>query len=373
MRTTEDRPVAMPPLDEIVELARLHARAQGISPAAFDAVVAGLPDGGWAATWARHADRHAAVGRPLAACRHHAMARWPFPAEPAALRSATECVRAFDRWRRRTGGVERLELDLPGGRVACWTAGLDGDRPRPLVLVTGGIVSVKEQWAPWLGAARQLGVAVVVTELPSVGENTVRFGPAALDLLPQLLDRIGPSACRAGVHVVGLSFGGHLALAAAPDDPRIASILTVGAPVHRLFTDRQLWERLPRTTTATLEHLTGTRGTDTPGLLAAMALTPQHLSRVAVPVRYVASRHDEIVPRSEWELLARYVPDLEWVEFDDVHGAPDHLTDTRLWLLGRLLTLLRDRRAALPGVALALRRRAGRGGRTTTRTPRSPA
>ncbi|BBG01408.1 MULTISPECIES: alpha/beta fold hydrolase [Pseudonocardia] len=373
---------------EVVELARLHAGAQGISRAAFDTVVGSIGSigdaagsigdgGGWAAAWARVGDRKAAAGLPLDACRHHAMARWPYPADPAGARSAIECVRTFDIWRRRAGGIDRLDLDLPGGRVGCWTTGLDPavDPPpgpsRPLVLVLGGIVSIKEQWAPLLTGMRRLGLPVVVTELPSVGENTVRYGPAATDLIPQLLDRLGPHACRRGVHVIGLSFGGHLALAAAPDDPRIASILTVGAPVHRLFADRALWPLLPRTTTATLEHLTGTRGADTPALLSSMALSPDALGRVRIPVRYVASRRDEIVPRSEWELLARHLPDLEWVEFDDVHGAPAHLADTRLWLVTRLLRQCGDRRAAVPGALLALRGRAGRGGRTSTRTVRN--
>lgn len=357
-------PSAPPQPAEVAELARLHARAQGIDGRVLDRVVTAAATEGWSAVWARHGDRHRAAGRPLLACRHHALARWPYPADPTADRSATAVVDAFDAWRRRVGGIGRLVLELPDGRVAAWTAGLDPARPRPLVLVMGGIVSVKEQWAPFLRAARRLGAAVVVTELPSVGENTVRYGPGATDLVPQLLDRLGPQAARGGVHVVGLSFGGHLALAAARHDPRISSVLTVGAPVHALFADPAVWAALPRTTTATLEHLTGTRGGDTPALLASMALGPAELADVRIPVRYVASRRDEIVPRSEWELLVRVLPDLRWVEFDDVHGAPAHLTDTRLWLVGHLLRLCGDRRATALDLALALRGHAGRTGRT---------
>jgi hypothetical protein len=369
------------PLTELAELVLLHARAQGIAPDTCRRVIAsvdtaepvgadGTERGTWTWVWSSLARQYAAAGRPLEASRYYNLARFPHGGDEPRRRAAAACVHAFDTWRRRTGMIERLELDLPGGRVACWTAGLGAGRPRPLLVVMGGIVSPKEQWAPFLLAARRLDMPVLVTEMPSVGENTLVYGPAATDMLPQVLDRLGPATCAPGVHVVGLSFAGHLAMAAARHDPRIRGVLTVGAPVSRVFADPATWARLPRTTTATLAHLTRTEPGRTQRVLAPMALRPADLAALDIPVRYVASRRDEIVSRREWELLAEHVADMEWIEFDDVHGSPAHLIDTRLWLLRHVLLLRGDRRAGLLGAALALRGRSARGGTTATSGPR---
>ncbi|MDB1089350.1 alpha/beta fold hydrolase [Streptomyces sp. ACA25] len=366
------------PLSELADLVVLHARAQGIDPRACRRVLAGIDSvagdhrTAWPQAWTAVGDRHLAAGRHLAACRHYNLARFPFAGDEPRRSAARRCVTAFDAWRRSRGGIGRLTLELTGGRVTCWTAGLDRDRPRPLLLVMGGIVSIKEQWAPFLLAARRLGVSVVVTEMPGVGENTLRYGPEATEMIPELLDRLGTRVCAPGVHVVGLSFAGHLALAAARDDSRISSILTVGAPVAGVFADPAVWRTLPRTTTGTLAHLTRTGPEETRETLAPMALSPGHLAALRIPVRYVASRHDEIIPRREWEILAENVPDLEWVEFDDVHGSPAHLTDTRIWLLRQVMEQLGDRRARLLGAALAVRGRSTRGGSTRAGRPTGP-
>lgn len=371
-----------PPLAELANFARLHARAQGLDEPTVATVLRRIltdgTDAAWPRVWAAHGDRLLRAGRPLEACRAYTLARFPYPADPERRAAGAAAVRAFDRWRRRTGGIRRLELDLPGGRAAAWAAGPEPREHRPLLLVIGGIISVKEQWAPFLRAARRLGVAVVVTEMPAVGENTGTYGPHSTELIPELLDALGAHACAAGVEVVALSFAGHLALAAAAHDPRITGVHTVGAPVAGVFADPETWRNLPATTRATLAHLTGEDGSsagedgaagDGPDAavrkrLAPMALRPDDLAAVRVPVRYVASRRDEIIPRREWERLAVALPDFTWVEFDDVHGSPAHLTDTRLWLLRGVLARLGDRRARLLGAALALRGNCERTGRT---------
>lgn len=374
--------VPVPPLAELREFARLHARAQGLDPAlcrridaelAREAAAAPDDDLLWPRTWAAHARAAVRGGRALEASRLYALARFPFAADDERRAAAVEGPRAFDTWRRQVGGIDRFEVDLPGGRVAAWTAGLDrprrGGRRRPLVLVMGGIVSVKEQWAPFLRAADRLGAAVVVTEMPSVGENTLVYGPDSAELIPGLLDRFGAEACAGGVHVVGLSFSGHLALTAAATDPRISGVYTVGAPVSGVFADPDVWAALPVTTTATLAHLSATAPADTPALLAPMALTPERLRATDVRIRYVASRRDEIIPRREWELLAEHGADVEWVEFDDVHGSPAHLADTRLWLIRQLLTAFGDPRHRAVGTLLALRGTLTRTGRATRPAP----
>ncbi|MBB1259117.1 alpha/beta fold hydrolase [Streptomyces alkaliterrae] len=361
---------ATPPLAELAGFAALHAKALGITRTELRQGLAairrdGTPDA-WPRTWNRLAAHHQRADRPLHACRAHVLARFPYPADEHRRAAGDLAVRAFDTWRRSHGDIRRLELTLSSGTLTAWAAGLEPRAGRPLLLVMGGIISVKEQWAPFLAAARRLGVAVVVTEMPGVGENAHRYGPHSVEMIPELLDELGAAHCAAGVQLVALSFAGQLALSAAAEDPRITAVHTVGAPTDGVFRDPAVWATLPRTTTATLAHLAQREPPQLEKELATLALDEQALARVRVPVRYVASRRDEIIPRREWERLAEHLPDFTWVEFDDVHGSPAHLADTRLWLLHGVLDALGDRRARALAALLAVRGRADRGGTTRT-------
>ncbi|GLF95610.1 alpha/beta fold hydrolase [Streptomyces yaizuensis] len=341
-------------LDELKAFARLHARGQGITERQVAAVLPRITNdepghpASWARVWTAEADRLARAGRPLDACRRYALARFPHHGDTDRARAQANCVRTFDDWRRRRG-IGRLVLDHPDGTVACWTAGLDARRRRPLVVVSGGIVSVKEQWAPLLPKLARLGWAAVATEMPGVGENTLRYGPDSWRLLPFLLDRLAGRARVERTHVLGLSFSGHLALRAAAHDPRIRSVHTVGAPVAGFFSDPRWWPRVPGITVETLRRLTGTADEDAlRRLLQDFPLGPDTLASVRVPVGYVVSSRDEIIPAGDQRLLAAALPRVRFKEFDDVHGSPAHLGPMRGWLIG---SLLRARFGGGPGPA----------------------
>ncbi|MGI5195718.1 alpha/beta fold hydrolase [Streptomyces sp. CA-288835] len=330
-------------LGELKEFARLHARGQGISERQVAAVLPRITNdepghpASWARVWTAEADRLAFAGRPLDACRRYALARFPYHGDDDRRRAQDKCVRTFDDWRRRRG-VERVVLDHPDGRVACWASGLDARRSRPLLLIMGGIVSVKEQWAPLLPRLSRLGYAAVATEMPGVGENTLRYHADSWRLLPFLLDRLAGRARVSDTSVLGLSFSGHLALRAAAEDTRIRSIHTVGAPVAGFFTDPVWWPRVPAITVETLRRLTGAADHDELRvLLQDFALGPDVLRGVDVPVGYVVSARDEIIPPTERQLLGCALPRVRFKEFDDVHGSPAHLGAMRKWLIGSLL------------------------------------
>jgi pimeloyl-ACP methyl ester carboxylesterase len=71
--------------------------------------------------------------------------------------------------------------------------------------------------------------------------------------------------------------------------------------------------------------------------LSALALSENELKSVSVPLHYVAALDDEIIPASEWTDAQRLVPQFHLHAFKDVHGAPHHLTETRLLILSILL------------------------------------
>ncbi|MEV0781103.1 alpha/beta hydrolase [Streptomyces sp. NPDC050428] len=339
-------------LEELKEFARLHAQGQGMTAEHATRVLAritndttGDPDS-WAQVWTAEGRAAAARDDLLDACRHYALARFPYHGDADRQRAQRLCVDTFDQWRRDQDGVERLEFkdtDGTGGTVACWAAGLD--RSRPLLVVMGGIVSVKEQWAPLLPLLRKLGFAAVVAELPGVGENTVTYGPDSWRTLSFLLDQLADRARVSDTSMLALSFSGHLALRAAADDPRIRRVLTVGAPVADFFTDEAWWPRVPGITTDTLRRLTGSEDlTELRHRLAGFALTPEQLRQVRIPVRYVASSRDEIIPDTDQTLLRRTLDDVKFKTFDDVHGSPAHLAAMRRWLFSQLLWLRFARR-----------------------------
>ena len=334
-------------LEELKQFARLHAHGQGLAENRVGELLTRISNddpgapGSWARVWNTEADALLSRGRTLDACRYYALARFPHHGDPDRVRAQQAGVAAFDSWRRTQPGIERLELEHPDGTLALWTIGLDAADPRPLLLVMGGIVSVKEQWAQLLPKFAKLGFAAVVAELPGVGENTLPYSAESWRLLPHLLDQLKGRAQVESTSLLTLSFSGHLALRAAVEDPRIRSIHTVGAPVSRFFTDADWWQSVPTITKETLRQLTHTADHDE--LFAALhswALSPEQLDAVRIPVGYVVGTHDEIIPAAEHLLLGAHLDQVDFKEFDDVHGSPGHLGQMRTWLL---LGLLRSR------------------------------
>ncbi len=356
----------MSDLRELKEFARLHAKGQGMKSRRLERALArihndepGAPDS-WARVWSAEAQRLAARGKPGAACQYYALARFPHHGDADRIAAQRGVVESFDAWRGARGrGIEKLEFTHQDGTVAAWAAGLDAPRPLPLLVVMGGIVSVKEQWAQLLPRFVKLGFATVVTEMPGVGENTLPYGPDSWRLLGFLLDGLKGRAQEHDVSLLTLSFSGHMALRAAAKDERIGRILTVGAPIARFFTDESWWPRVPRITKDTLVAITGQPGEA--ALTAAFrhdwALSAEELRAVRVPVRYVVSSRDEIIPGAEQAFLAEHLSDVGFIEFDDVHGSPAHLGELRLWLLLQLLRTngIEDRRTKALQTILGLR------------------
>ncbi|MFJ4683030.1 alpha/beta fold hydrolase [Streptomyces sp. NPDC088789] len=335
-------------VSELKEFTLVHARALQLPPTLYEGVLErvtndedGAP-GSWAVEWSATAAALAASGELLPAFLCSAMARFPFVDGPARHAAYEQARSVFDRWRAPHPDIERVRVKLPGGELACWAGGLSAAEPKPLLLVTGGIVSVKEQWAPVVLQAAQLGMAVVVTELPGVGENTLVYDRESWRMLPAVLDAVADRADVSRTYALANSFGGHLALRWAGQDPRLCGIVTSGAPVGVFFTDGDWQRRLPRVTRDTLARLTGVGpgdGTALGAVLADWALTPQELSALDIPVCYSASSRDEIVPPGDTALLRRHVRRLSFNEFDDVHGAPAHVQETVRWTFGSLLAM----------------------------------
>ncbi|HEX6526872.1 MAG TPA: alpha/beta hydrolase [Streptosporangiaceae bacterium] len=343
---------------ELKEYVGVHARGQRIRQyqQLLDLIHSDA-DGGagsWVGEWSRVAALLEAQGRDLAAGRHYAMARFPYVDGPARQEALERCVSAVDRWRTGRGDIQSLDADLKEGKVRCWASGLSETDRKPLLLIMGGIVTVKEQWAPMLALTRRLGMAGLVTEMPGTGENTLRYEPESWRMLSGLLDAVADRADVTQTYAVALSFSGHLALRCAVDDPRMRAVITVGAPIGAFFTDAAWQQRLPKITIDTLAHMIGVTPGQVVGNLGDWALSKAQLASLDIPVSYVASRRDEIIPADDAQLLESHVRRLDLVEYDDVHGAPGHVTGTQLWVAASLLRSrgVRDIRGAIAGLLL---------------------
>lgn len=328
---------------ELKDFARAHARAQQVAARQYASVLNrvthdGSGPGSWTHEWSELAEASHRDGRLLQAARLFTMARFPYPDTDARHRAWERCVAAFAGWRdRERVALDPLDLRLSGGRVRCWSTGLDRAGDRPVVIVMGGIVSVKEQWAPVLLRLRRLGIAGVVADMPGVGDNEVCYDDDAWRMISELADELGNRTGTGSVHALAMSFSGHLALRAAAENPRLRAVITVGAPVSAVFADPLWQDTLPRITIDTLAHLTRADPGSVGERIRPWALSPALLGALDIPVAYIASRRDEIIPRSDIELLRRYVRRLRLLENDDVHGSPAHLGTTGPWLTLALL------------------------------------
>ncbi|MET9264254.1 alpha/beta hydrolase [Amycolatopsis sp. NPDC004079] len=353
----------MTDVDELKRYFEVHARAQRIKPVRYRAVLDRVhrdTDGGpgsWVGEWSGAAQDLAERGDHVGACRYYNMARFPFVDCDARAEALNRCVAAFEVFAA-DKGFRRLELAVPGGRVRCWSVGLSVTQPRPVLLVMGGIVSIKEQWAPLLARLAGLGMAGLVAEMPGVGENTTRYTADSWQLFPALLDAIAEQADVTHTYALALSFSGHLALRAAASDPRIRGVVTSGAPIAEFFTDAEWQRRVPRLTMATLSHLTGVGQDRLPSVLPGWALTPEQLAAPRIPVAYLVSGRDEIIPRGESNHLRAHVPELWLAANDDVHGSPAHTTESGLWAMRSVLRMrgTASTRAAVLGALLHLLR-----------------
>ncbi len=343
-------------VDELRQYVAAHAESLGIAPQRYRAVLDAIRHdgdgpGSWVHEWSRAAAALEATGDLLGSAQHFTFARFPFidgAPRRAALQSA---VRTTAAWAATQPDIRRELLPLAGPDTAgpdtagtgstlpAWVTGLDATPARPLLLICGGIVSIKEQWAPVLLVAQQLGLAAVVIEMPGVGENPLPYRPQSWRLLPAVLDALAGRAAVTHTIAMALSFSGQFALRAAREDTRIRGIVTAGAPVHGPFADPVWQRRLPKVTVDTLAAMAGVKPGDLPGLLAPWALSGDDLAAVRVPVHYVASSRDEIIPPGDLALLRAYVADLHVLEHDDVHGAPRHAAATREWMVRAVAAL----------------------------------
>jgi esterase FrsA len=298
--------------------------------------------GSWAYEWIQAGEQFAARGALLPAAQYFATGRFPFVDGPGRARALARCVETFESWTRDVPQIESRTIEIDGQVVRLWTAGLSADEPRPLLIMSGGIVSPKEQWAAVLPQIASFGMAAVVTELPGVGESTLRYDVDSWRLYPAIMDALAPLAKVDQTYLLALSFSGHLALRAAGRDPRIRGVVGNGTPVRAFFTDRAWQQRVPKVTRDTLAHLVGVPEEKVFDAVRDWGLSDEELAGLDIPFAAVVAGRDEIIPPADAGLLRDRIRDARLMVHDDVHGAPAHLAETKVWSLHAVLRMWPD-------------------------------
>lgn len=333
-------------LSERADLVRLHSFAQGISAVETDRIlsrIATADDGpsGWSTVWSEEARHRLARGDAVGAIARFNLARFPYPHTEDGHAALRRCVAAAGDLAA-AQGISRIEAD---GAAAWYQPAPSSESDPNLLVLCGGIVSIKEQWLSMAEIGKRMSMAILLAELPGVGENTSPYGPDAAERFSAMLDAAESRGRFGSVFALAMSFGGTVALQAAGVDPRIGAVFSVGPPIRHFFTDPGWWAKTPQTTKDALSSATGKPAEALPDFLPALALTDEQLGRIRVPVTDIVSLRDEIVPMADPELLESAVPTARAIAFDDVHGSPNHVPDTRSHLAAALVDFVSRRRA----------------------------
>lgn len=320
-------------LEELCDLVMLHARAQNMDMGRCGDILGQVNSvehesaGSWAFEWMAAANQFYAQGRAYEAYQYFNLARFPYPLTSLMREAHRSCVSSFNEWIKDVEPrVERCCLQLQGCDIPFYFYP-DEKAAGKTLLVMGGIVSLKEQWGQFLVAGKKLGMSVIVAEMPGVGENPLRYDESAYGYISALLDAVSSRANVNHVHCVMMSFSGNLALRQVQFDQRIKAITSVGAPIQAFFLDNQWWGKVPVTTKRTLAYLCRQDDEHLFDYLSRFALTDEEIKKINVPVHYVQSMRDEIIPAEDANVLKTNAQVCYVHEFDDVHGSPHHMSE----------------------------------------------
>lgn len=332
----------MAKLLETKQFVGLHARHMGFTPAFIDALLSriesmeGEGPRSWVGEWSLKAKEAVDRGDLVGAANLYNLARFPAADSTAKRVAGRACNESFDAWMKKSKVGERRKINV--GSASLTILFSPGKKPNaPLVILMGGIVSLKEQWGGFLKLGRKIGAAIAIADFPGMGENTLSYDRSAAALYGAIMAGVARDCDVSRTLVVAPSFGGYLAALHSLKDQRIQGIVTVGAPLRAFFIDSEAKAGMPGITRFALSVALGCPEADVSQSLTGLALSEEELRAISVPVHYVAALDDEIIPAAEWTDAQRLIPQFHLHAFKDVHGAPNHLAETRLLILSILL------------------------------------
>lgn len=177
--------------------------------------------------------------------------------------------------------------------------------PAPVVIIVGGLDSVKEELQIVADYFLRRGMATLALDGPGQGETglTLKIEAASERPIGAAIDHLrtvdGVDAERLGLY--GQSLGGYYVVRAAAFDPRVKAVVASAGP----FSIADHWAQLPPMTRAGYAYRTGADGeADALARVRDIDLTGV-AGKVACPLLVMHGTADEVVPFAHGERIAR--------------------------------------------------------------------
>ncbi|MBP2837626.1 MULTISPECIES: alpha/beta hydrolase [Dickeya] len=295
----------------------------------------------WSQMFYYQAQQHEKQGEWLKACSLYNLARFPYPETPLQHECNQHCQRLFHQQYIESGAVTRVSLSQ--GRQVCYVRKKNTNN---VIIINGGIISLKEQWVNLVGLFERFDVTVVLTEMPGVGENQLPYNEQSFRMYSDVLDYLAQDRADIRCHIFGLSFSGFIAYKNSLTDNRIVGITMAGTPLDSLYHDREVYRRLPYVTRLVIGHNVGKTHPELDDddkifqyLDSTFVMHPGDINH-GVRLYYVQSLRDEVIPNMEADTIRRLSNRTHILSLDDVHGSPSYGKTVRVYLLWSLLNSL---------------------------------
>ena len=328
-------------LSECMKFVTLHAKTLGVNKDInrLKPQVVSTMDSyphGWANIFFNAAVKKMLEGNTDKALGLYNIARFPFPQTELQKKAYKEYLSLFEKKYLLSGELKKQKTKEDEA-VFYYKEG----NANNVIIICGGIISLKEQWVNALKILHTFGFTVVLCELPGVGENAIPFDKTCFDFFSKILNVLNVKE-NARCHALAMSFSGYIALKNSGTDPRISSITMVGTPVISVYHDLSYYEKIPTITRETLIHNISRfyphiNNADTlfeflDSNFPAVNQIPENLN-----VFYVQSEFDEIIPASEADFLKDHCDRFSLFNLPDVHGSPNFHHSVVLFILWSIL------------------------------------
>jgi 2,6-dihydroxypseudooxynicotine hydrolase len=272
----------------------------------------------WFDAWSAEAEAHAAMGEAALAEGRRLTAGEAF-ARAALLRHFAQFM-FFDDLERKAAGQaakvalfaraaplldppsERRAIAFEGGELAAYLRQPAGARRAVAILIPGSD-STKEEFPSLEAHFLRRGVATLSLDGPGQGEGR-RHGPLRPDIAAAAraaARHLRDAGLEEPVALVGMAFGGHLALRAAAGLPELAAVVSING----FFDLATIWDGFPPVYRDNMRFALGAADAEDAQARAA-AFTLAGAPAPGVPALVVHGGRDRIFPPAEAEAQARW-------------------------------------------------------------------
>ncbi|MER2472838.1 alpha/beta hydrolase [Photorhabdus laumondii] len=335
-------------LDEMKNYVILHAKTLGIHRKVSNLLLSidSLSDdssSGWGNIFwkeARHLERN---NNHKEALGLYNIARFPYPATTIQHRSYDDYISLFKKMYIATHKLEEKITSDERQRFY-----IKHGKTKDIVIICGGIISLKEQWISALDIFHSLGFTVILTEMPCVGENEINFNIESFNMFSDILNVIDFSH-ENRCHLLAMSFSGYIALKNSCIDDRINAITMVGTPIYDLYHNVKAFKNLPKITKDVLINNINKNNQekiytdDELFNLLHSKFSPIEKANKDLKVFYLQSKYDEIISLTETSHLENKCSFFNKLCLPDVHGSPNYHKTVVFYIIWSVLKSMNNK------------------------------